>query len=488
MRSIPRLWRCFAKVPLPNLPGVANNLLADGQQNILNNQYAGRLDHQFGPRDSLYLRGSVLDANEYDPFGSSVLNEALLPGFGRILKTHAVSLAAGETHIFSPRVLNELRFGWLRASGGQKDPNAGNNFAQQYGLAGTTTNPADFGFPQVSLSNSFTTIGDPTGFASRLDRDFEFYDNVTLQRGKHTIKFGGYFFHLSFNPSYPNDARGVYTFSGAYTGSPLGDFLLGDPSQAQVGIGEGAENATTNWAHFYAQDSWHITSTLTLEAGLRYEFNQNLVARQNQTSDIDLTAPGGPAFVVSGNLSTLSPVSQALAALSPIPVVSAASVGWNDSLLKPKSLRLSPRIGLAWQAPFGTLVRAGFGIYTNQAAYSILQNLAENVPFFLVKTVANHGAAPVYNTENILTFNPTGAVGAASVNHNFAIEYNEVWNLTLQHESARQYCRSGGICRIEDRARRQLHSAQRASNVRRTSTLSEPQRLHHHPLGRMGDF
>ncbi len=81
-----------------------------------------------------------------------------------------------------------------------------------------------------------------------------------------------------------------------YSGNPLADFLLGYPSQAQVGIGEGAENAHTSWAHLYLEDGWRVTRSLKLDAGLRYEFNENLYARGNQTSDIDLSAPGGPAF------------------------------------------------------------------------------------------------------------------------------------------------------------------------------------------------
>jgi hypothetical protein len=424
----------LARVPLANLPGTSNNLVSVAEQTSDNNQYNARLDHQFSTTDNAYIRASVFDANELDPFGSSVLNEALLPGFGRTLTTHSVNLSAGETHVFSPTVLNELRFGFLHVSGGQGDPNAGNTFASRYGLKGTTTNPADMGFPQVSLSNTFTTIGDAAGFTSRVDSNYEFSDNVTIHRGGHTTQFGGYFYHLSFNPSFPNDARGIYTYSGSYTGNALADFLLGYPSQAQVGIGEGAENAHTDWGHFYLQDGWQVNPGLKLTAGLRYEYNANLVAQSNQTSDIDLTAPGGPAFVVAGNLSSLSSTASALASLSPIRVVSAASVGWNNSLLTPQNLRLSPRVGVAWKIPGSheTVLRAGFGIYTNQAAYSILQNLAENVPFFLLKTVSNPSTAPIYMTENILAANPTGAIGANSVNHDFKIEYNEVWNLTFQ--------------------------------------------------------
>jgi hypothetical protein len=426
----------LALVPLPNLPGTSNNLRAVEQQSIETDQYNARLDHRFSDADNAWARGSVFTANEFDPFGSSVLNEALLPGFGRNLGTHSVDVAAGETHVFSPAVINEFRLAWLRVSGGQADPNAGNNFASRYGLAGTTTNPNDMGFPQVSLSNAFTTMGDATGFSSRIDRSAELYDNVTIERRRHTIKFGGYFFHLNFNPSYPNDARGVYTFSGVYSGNPLADFLLGDPSQAQVGIGEGAENAHTSWAHFYVEDGWKPVAGLKVDFGLRYEFNQNLLARPNQTSDIDLQAPGGPAFVVPGNPANLSSAAAAIAAVSPLPVVSAASVGFNNSLLLPKSIRLSPRVGLAWTIPGSgqTVLHAGFGIYTNQAAYSILQNLAENVPFFLVKTVGNPASKPLYTTENILTFNPTGAIGANGVNQGFAIEYNEVWNAAIQRK------------------------------------------------------
>jgi hypothetical protein len=426
----------LAMVPLPNLPGAANNLRAVEQQTIATDQYNARLDHRFSGIDSAWARASVFNANEFDPFGSSVLNEALLPGFGRNLGTHSVNTAAGETHVFSPAIVNEFRVAWLRVSGGQGDPNAGNGFAARYGLAGTTANPNDAGFPQVSLSNAFSTMGDATGFTSRIDRSSEIYDNVTIERRHHSIKFGGYFFHLNFNPSFPNDARGVYTYSGVYSGNPLADFLLGDPSQAQVGIGEGAENAHTSWAHFYVEDGWKPTANLKLDFGLRYEFNQNLLARSNQTSDIDLQAPGGPAFVVSGNPANLSAAAAAIAAVSPLPIVSAASVGWNNSLLTPKSLRLSPRAGLAWTIPGSgeTVFRAGFGIYTNQASYSILQNLAENVPFFLLKTVANPSSKPLYTTENILTFNPTGAIGANSVNPGFAIEYNEVWNAAIQRK------------------------------------------------------
>jgi hypothetical protein len=425
-------------LPLPTGLGSSNNLLSAGSQKIITNQYNGRLDQQISASDSAFIRVSIFDANELDPFGSSVLNEALLPGFGRILKTHSVNLSLGETHIFSPNIVNEFRFGWLRVSGGQKDPNAGNRFASTFGLSGTTTNPADIGYPQVNLSGLLSTIGTATGFNTRIDRNFEIFDNASLHHGKHDFIFGVYFFSLAFNPMFPNNARGTYTFNGSYTGNPLADFLFGYPSQGQVGIGEGAENAYTHWAHFYFQDGWQLAPRLKLDLGIRYEYNSNLAARANQTSNIDLST-GAARFVVAGNPANLAGNPALLTGFAAgsnpsIPVISNTSIGWNDSLLNARPLRLAPRIGLAWQVPGldGAVVRAGFGIFTNQAAYSVLQNLAENIPFFLNKTVNNTLTTPTLTTSDILAANPNGAIGANGVNHDFKVEYNEVWNLALQ--------------------------------------------------------
>jgi len=121
----------LAQIQLPNLPGIAQNLRSTGSQRINGNQYDARLDHQFSGNDTAYLRASLFDARQADPFGSSVLQESLLPGFGRNLNTHAINGVAGWTHTFSPNILNESRFGFLTVAGGQMSPNRGDTFAAQ---------------------------------------------------------------------------------------------------------------------------------------------------------------------------------------------------------------------------------------------------------------------------------------------------------------------------------------------------------------------
>ncbi len=426
----------LAQVPLPNRPGIAQNLLATGDQRINGNQYSARLDHQFTPQDTTFLRASLFDAREADPFGSSVLQETLLPGFGRNLSTHAINGAASWTHAFSANVLNEARFGFLTVDGGQTSPNAGNAFAARTGLQGVTANPLDLGYPQVSFGGQFTTMGDPSLFTFRDNRDFEYYDNVIWHRGTHTIKFGVYLMHFDLDTANPNGARGIFSFTPRWTSSAPGltngnafaDFLLGDPTTAQAGLGRAALDATTNWGHLYIQDNWQVTSNLKIDFGIRYEHNQNLTDANNQIAAIDTSVPGGRFVLASAASANLG--------LLPIPYATAASIGWNNSLLSTRPLRLAPRAGLAWSPGNSkTVLRAGFGIYPNQAAYSIVTNLAQNLPYFVSKTVNSAVAlSPTFTIENALATNALGTVGGNNLDHNFKIEYNEVWNFNVEHE------------------------------------------------------
>jgi hypothetical protein len=191
------------KVPAPTTSGAIQNLLAVGIQENPMDQFTVRLDHRLSPNDSVFGRFTTYDVSDFQPFGTSSLNETLVPGFGRAVTTTSRNVSMSYTHAFSPTVVNEFRFGWLSASGGQASPNQGTNFAATSGLQGVTTNPADMGYPQVSFAGLFSTIGDPTSFVSRENHSIELYENLLIDRGAHHLKFGGYLFHLSFNPVNP---------------------------------------------------------------------------------------------------------------------------------------------------------------------------------------------------------------------------------------------------------------------------------------------
>jgi len=435
-------------IPQPNLPGLAQNLLASQAQRVHANNYSARLDHQFSSSDTAYARFSVFDARQFDPFGSGVLQENLLPGFGRNLSTHALNGVAGWTHVFSAGFLNEARFAFLTVAGGQSSPNAGNAFAQAAGLLGVTAVPQDMGFPQVSFGGQFTTLGDPALFTFRDNRDFEFFENMNLHWRTHSLKFGAYLMHYDLRPLNPNGARGIFSFTPRFTssapglgdGSAFADFLLGFPTTAQVGLGRGAMNAAADWGHFYFQDSWQATRNLKIDFGLRYEYNRNLTDAENRMAAIDTSVPGGRFVIASDSSGRISPDGNALLPFLPIPYVTSAQAGWNNSLLTNRPWRFAPRGGFAWTLPgaSNTVLRGGFGIYPNQAAYSIVTGFAQNLPFFVTKTVSsNAAAAPAFHTGNALTTAGLGTVGGNNLDHDFKIEYNEVWNLSLEREWVR---------------------------------------------------
>src|SRR5687768_18544830 len=102
-------------------------------------QVSVRVDHRLTDADQLFGRFSTFDAEDLQPFGTSALQESIVPGFGRSLTTRTRNLVASHTHVFGTSMLNEIRFGWLTVDGGQVSLNRGNAFASQVGLRGVTT-------------------------------------------------------------------------------------------------------------------------------------------------------------------------------------------------------------------------------------------------------------------------------------------------------------------------------------------------------------
>jgi opacity protein-like surface antigen len=422
-------------VPLPASESASQNLIATEQQATDVDQISVRVDRRVGSADQLFARFSTFDADERQPFGTSTLQETLVPGFGRSVRTTARNVGVSYTHVFSTKVLNELRAGWLRVKGGQVSVNRGVDFASQVGLQGVTGDPRDTGFPQISTAGLYSTMGDPTSFTYRRNEHLELYENVLVDRGAHHVKFGGYVFHLQFRPEQPDNARGAFTYTGQFTGNAFADFLLGYPTSAVSGIGRGAEDGRTNWVHLFAQDDWRMRSNLTVNVGLRYEYNQHMHDVGNRLSSVDVA---GRRFVVASNGDgAINDEARALLGLMPLPYVTSSEAGWNRALLSPSRLRLAPRTGFALSlADARAVVRGGYGIFLNQWAYSVQTAFARNLPFFFTKQVdlPSDVRVPSFQTRDILASDPTGVVSPSVMDHDYAVEYTQTWSGGLQYE------------------------------------------------------
>ena len=424
-------------VPLPTSGETLQNLTSVERQDRQLDQLSIRVDHRLTDADQLLGRFSTFDADELQPFGTSALQEALVPGFGRSLTTKTRNLVASHTHVFGQSMLNELRFGWMSVEGGQLSLNRGTNFAGPVGLLGVTSDPRDVGFPQISTGGLYNTIGDPTVFTTRDNQHFELFNNFTIDRGAHRVKFGAYYFRLQLRPEQPDAARGAFTYTGQFSGNAFADFLLGYPTSATSGIGRGDENGRTNWLHAYVQDDWQARSNLTFNVGLRYEFNQHMSDVNNRLSSVDLSVPGGRFVIASDERGTIDPSAQALLPLMPIPYVTSEDIGWGTGLLDPSSVRLAPRIGFALSLNDSrAVIRGGYGIFLNQWAYSVQTAFARNLPFFFTKQVDVPATAtvPTSETRNILATDATGTVGASIMDHQYNVEYSQTWSGGLQYE------------------------------------------------------
>ena len=101
--SSPVAQALLAKVPLPTSGGLVQNLLGVEDQVNPMNQFSLRLDHRLGANDTLFGRVTTFGVDDTQPFGTTSLNEALVPGFGRTVTTHSENVALGHTHAFGTR-------------------------------------------------------------------------------------------------------------------------------------------------------------------------------------------------------------------------------------------------------------------------------------------------------------------------------------------------------------------------------------------------
>jgi hypothetical protein len=280
-------------------------------------------------------------------------------------------------------------------------------------------------------------MGDPTVFTTRDNQHLEVYDNFTIDRGSHRWKFGGYYYRLWLRPEQPDNARGAFTYTGQFTGNAFADFLLGYPTSASVGIGRGDEDGRTNWLHAYAQDDWRARENLTLNLGLRYEFNQHMYDAGNRLSSIDLSTPGGRFVIASDGSDSVHPSAAALLPLIPIPYVTSNQAGWGRGLLDPSAVRLAPRAGFALTLDDSrAVVRGGYGVFLNQWAYSVQTAFARNLPFFFTKQVdvPLQQQVPTQSTRDILTGAATGTIGGSIMDFAYNVEYSQTWSGGLQYE------------------------------------------------------
>jgi Carboxypeptidase regulatory-like domain/TonB-dependent Receptor Plug Domain/TonB dependent receptor len=396
-------------IPLPNTNQNGLNYAGVTSGNESVNQYLIRLDHKIN--DSNQLAFHFLYA--FRNFPSSDLN----PNFTYKGTYPIYNIGLQYVHTFNPAMVNELRLGTDLEHVKQLSTLAGTNFtAASIGINGFVQPngqpwpPPDAGFPVFS-SSDLIDIGDGTA-ASNLDASgtYQFVDNFTWTKGKHTLIFGADIRHNQDNATTDNTPYGQLNFNGSETGYDGADLILGVPSS--VITPEGVPlTAARQWRDaWYFQDNWKATPKLTLNLGLRY----------------DLWVPPHDNLDTSRTLNF---------GTSPPTVVNLPNPIW-----KITHKDFAPRIGVAYNLPHQFVVRAGYGITFYGGQFDNINILQLNPPvdpsFTLTNgyTPSNPPTATIENPVSPSLVAANANVASLPMNDQHPDLYLQTYNLTVSKQ------------------------------------------------------
>jgi hypothetical protein len=355
-------------------------------------------------------------------------------------ETHRNKWAIGDVHVFTPRLLNELRLNVYRdtsysnnqVSATDTAPVLGQAVLERWGIQGVPVSTLG-GWPQININNWLSLLPSLTGRND--DTRYSAADSLTYNYGRHTIK-GGFSVLKSLVDKDYNPGFGTFNFDGRFTGEPLADFLLGLPGTFSRSLPRAAIAERIWELAAYIQDEFRVTSRLTLTYGLRWDHFTAPYDKNDEYFNFD---PQTGQIVVP-NQKALDNVSSAWPS-SVIPVVLASTVHYPSKLTNPTG-RFLPRFGFAYR-PTGSgsfVIRGGYGIYSGMLRFAGLQT---GGPFAVTQSFSNSlisngsgGGTPQYSWPNPF---PTGAgvSGAStgvSVNPNYRSEYTQTYNISVERQ------------------------------------------------------
>ncbi len=253
-------------------------------------QFTANWDREFrAGQDKVSSRFFFSDSESFLPFGAGDLQESLGSTLASSISStalnfpfdtpvHARFFNATETHLFSPMLVNEFRFGFVHIN--DDLINVPPVTASQLGIDRPTNSVTKSIYKFVLASSGFE-IG-PAPFADQFQtqNNYNFVDTLSWVKGKHVFRFGGEYTRVNLDKLFPQVFNGELFFTNTPTNGPLGaipttdfqNFLLGAPQFSFGGGGVGNHEYRTNNSGFFAQDDWKIRSDLTLNLGLRTEF------------------------------------------------------------------------------------------------------------------------------------------------------------------------------------------------------------------------
>lgn len=445
---------------MPNLPGTShgwfNNFQVDSPNKFDQKQADARADYALSSNDRLSF---VFHYNDSDNliqtpyYGHTIVPSGDDADQGNNQTSSAQQYTVTESHLFSTRFMNEARFGYIRYNLAQFSPIGSSNLSDKYGMGNIYVPgfPATGGYPYVYLYSGYLAGGSSYKPLYFQDRNIQIADNLILSGiGRHEFKFGGDFRILKSHPNFSIFPTGFQYYQAGYSGysatsdptgaswnynnwyfeggSEIADLIMGIPTSVDIGL-QLTSPQTKSWEmEYFAQDSYRLTSKLTLNYGIRYEYQAPYTEANNYLSNYN---PKTDTFLLAGR-------------------------GGNSAgLLNARWNNFAPRVGVAYQVTPKTVLRAGFGIFYSPENDGREDVLTKNYPFASLNIYSNNpyvGGPYQYLLDSGVARNttiniPTGAssISAAAVpngttvtsyaaNPNMKTGYSENFNVAVQRE------------------------------------------------------
>ena len=398
-----------------------NNYFFNSGTELNNDQGDVKVDYVVSSRDHVFFRWSQMNLR------NPSFSDLVLFTPGGVIEDPIRNAVVNWTHAFSPNLLNEARFGFGAVHYTQQGTSTDvlGNFGEQLGIAGA--NAQAKGMLQLQIGG--VGSGNPTLGASDAVQIFhttqgQILDNLIYTHGRHVTKAGFQFWRDRQDYNYGgNYGQLGYLSVSSATGAGIADFWMGN-------IGGGNRDGLSNTLFglrgnifaAFVQDDWHVTNSLTLNLGLRFENHTPLYEIKNRA--------------VGFNLMTGAIIQ---------PGVSGASRDWYNNY---KGIGdWNPRIGFSWMPEFGhgkMVVRAGYGVSQYLEGSGANEALTQNPPYYGAQETANtglqniaagfSGATSQAPCNGVVDFSCYAGVRIRVFDQNFRPALAQQWNLTIQQQ------------------------------------------------------
>jgi hypothetical protein len=470
-RISPISAKLFAFDPLPNSPSEA----AAGTIPFRNFR---KSLHNTSNRDQFHVRGDYVESSKSSWFGryswsdEAAVNQGLALNGTKVL-SNAKQAVVTNTRTITNTIVNEFRFGANRL---------GNTAAGELAYTRDVVselnipnmpapNPASFGIPSVtSLTTTNAWGGNADPYVIN-DAMFQWVDNVSWIKGRHSLRFGAeirrdrfnYFGNQFLDPEFQFNGQMTRNPSTNAGGTSLADFFLGYTSAARFSVSPAFGQLRSTAQYYYAQDTWRVRPNLTLDFGLRYEYTEPYRDRSQKLTNIYIpkliygvvnVAPELHPTIVragSGDFYEGLPFRFSPSTLNgqTIPVNVARDGRMGDALVNPDSNDFAPRIGISWSPNPKWTIRAGSGIFYSQEVGNTRFDMARSLAG-RIQTSGSPTNFPTVTESNFVTVDPaTGidrpagaypgviAPGVWPMMQNVRDSYTLQWLVNVQREVSR---------------------------------------------------